>query len=250
MEEIEKLGLDKKDVNVYLALLEMGETHIVPLAKKVNLPRNTVVYILENLKNMGLVEILQRCSRRVYLPTPPEAVLNLAKRQKEAACEREKTAKSILPELKRLYSTSMVEPSMRFFKGQDEIRQIYDEMLESGEKEILYAGEYDKIVEVIGKRYLENFIKKRIVKKIRTRSVRVHTAEVAETIFQSPEETIRQIRYAPADFVSPGHVTIYQNTVAVITTAKENFGFVVTSKEYAITMRSWFEQLWKLSKDG
>ncbi|MEI8143122.1 MAG: helix-turn-helix domain-containing protein [Candidatus Berkelbacteria bacterium] len=249
MEEIEKLGLDKKDVKVYLALLEMGETHIVPLAQKVELPRNTVVYILENLKSIGLVEILQRCSRRVYLPNPPEAVLNLAKRQKDEATEREKTAKSILPELKRLYSTSMVEPSMRFFKGQDEIRQIYDEMIVSGETEILYVGEYDKIVEVIGKRYLEKFIKNRIAKGIKTRSVRVRAAEVAESIFQSPEETIRQIRYSPADFVSPGHVTIYQNTVAVITTAKENFGFVVTSKEYAITMKSWFEQLWKVSKE-
>lgn len=248
MEEIAKLGLDEKDVKVYLALLEMGETHIVPLAEKVNLPRNTVVYILENLESKGLLEILQRTSRRVYIPNPPDAILHLAKRQKEEAIEREKTAKMILPELKRLYSVSAVEPSMRFFKGQEEIRQIYDEMVESGEKEIIYAGEYDKMVEVIGKRYLENVIKRRIAKGIKTRSVRVRSAEVDEPIFQSPKETIREIRYAPKDFVSPGHITIYQNTVAVITTAKENFGFVVTSREYAITMRSWFEQLWKVSK--
>lgn len=249
IKDLEKLGFDHKDAKVYLALLAMGETHIVPLAEKLKLPRNTVVYILEGLKEKGLIQILHRQSRRVYIPNNPESFSRFIKTQKEKILEQEKEVTTLLPELKRLYSTSATEPSMRLFKGQDELRQIYDEMIESGTKEIIYVGEYDKIVDVLGKRFLENFVKKRIAKGIKTKSIRVKGHEVDEPIFQSPKETIREIKYAPKDFESPGHVTIWNNTVAVITTAKENFGFVVTSEEYAVTMRSWFFQLWKASKE-
>jgi hypothetical protein len=45
-------------------------------------------------------------------------------------------------------------------------------------------------------------------------------------------------------------IMIYDNRVAMISTQKENFGFILESKEFSSTLRSWFEFMWKLgSKD-
>jgi sugar-specific transcriptional regulator TrmB len=247
---LKELDLTDKEVSVYLSCLELGETHVIPITQRVSLPRNSVVYILEKLREKCLIDIVERKNRRTYIPKPPRTLITLLRNRQLHIEEQVESLKKSLPELNHLYTATPLQPQVRIYRGRDEIRQLYEEMLQAPVNEIWYVGEYNRIIEVLGERYLREWIKRRIVKKIKTRSIRVRSAESEDPIFGSPKETNRQIRYAPSDFVSPGHVSMYGDTVAIVTTSKEDFGTVITSREYAEIMRSWFGQLWKVSSEN
>lgn len=246
---LKQLNLSDKEIEIYLALLKLGKTGIVPVAKQVQLPRTTVYYLLEKLRDANLIEILEKKTRRSYLARAPRTILTLLNDQKEKIQEKIDTFKKGLPELDRLYHISPFQPGIRFFKGKD-IRLIYEEMLmvNARKDSIWYVADTQKIIDAFGEEYVDRWIERRIAKKIPSRSIRIKSGEDKE-INAPYRGDFREYRYAPDGFKSPAQVIIYQNNVAIITTSKESFGTVITSEEYAETMRHWFEELWKVSKN-
>ena len=71
-----------------------------------------------------------------------------------------------------------------------------------------------------------------------------------EDVFGSldPKESLRTIRIAPNDIDTTLGYAVYGNKVAFISSKRENYGFVIDSKELADMHRSQFEHLWKESK--
>jgi hypothetical protein len=55
------------------------------------------------------------------------------------------------------------------------------------------------------------------------------------------------LRLAPEDIHIPETIFIYDDKVAVISTRKENFGFVVDSKDFSQSMKGLFSALWQIS---
>lgn len=246
---LEQLNLSKKERDAYLALLEIGESHIVPIAKKVNSPRTSVAYTLEKLRAHSLIEIVQRNSRKIYIPLAPRKIGTLLKNKKSKLEEQINAFELSLPELNRIYGIHPFDPKVRFFRGRDEIRQMYDEILNEPINEVTYVGENAKIAEMLGENFLKHWIKRRVSKKIWSKAVRVKSQELEEPIFQPSLETMRKVRYPPENFVSPAHIMIYGDHVAILTTAKESIGVVITSRDFARSMRSWFSELWKVSTE-
>lgn len=246
-EYLRQLGLDNKEIRVYLALLELGETHIVPITEKVELPRTTVFHILERLKFHKLIEKIPKKTRSLYIPYPPKKIASILELEKAATEEKIKSFNIALPDLNKLYQESPFEPKIRFFRG-IEIRDIYEELLTAGVDEEWYVGEPNKIVAALGEEYLKKWIERRVKMGIKSRSIRVKEEESEEPIFSATKKYLREIRYAPEGFESPMHILIYGNNVAYISTGEENFGLVISSQELAKTMRNWFKELWKISK--
>lgn len=245
---LKKLNLSDKEIEAYLSLLEMGESHIVPVASKLKLPRTTVYYILERLKEKSLIDINDAKTRRSYQARPIRTVITLLNNEKTSIDESIDELKKNLPELDRQYRLSPFQPKVRFFQDKD-IRLIYEEMLEIDPKKdnIWYVANTNAISDAFGEEYLRTWIERRIDKKISSRSIRVKEWEVKGNINKPKAQDLRTYRYAPKEFDCPAHIIIYQDNVAIITTSQESFGTVITSKEYATSMRNWFEQLWQIS---
>ena len=245
-EYLRQLGLNEKEDKVYLVCLELGESTITLIFKKSGYPKTTVYFVLEKLEEKGLIEIFEHNNKFEYVPNPPKSLVGLFKEKQAKLQDDIEGLEKVIPELNQLYGRAPFQPKARLFNGQEELRKIYEEILEMPIDEEWYVGETSKIVEALGVQYLKNWITRRVKKKIRSKSIRVRSEEAKEPEFVS-KEYLRQVRYAPADFRSPTHILIYGDNVAIITTREENFGLVVTSREYASTMKSWFEQLWRVS---
>lgn len=243
-----QLGLTPKEVTVYTALLKQGETHVVPIVKETGLPRTTVVYLLEQLAEKQLVQIIQQHARRIYIPEPPKSWVSTLRKQQTIIENRIQKVEQSLPELNQLYAASPLRPEVRYYRGRSQLRELYNEMLAEPVDEIWYVGAYHSIIEILGEPFLKQWVRQRIAKRIKTRSIRLtQDRDITEPVFRGGAKTKRTVRYAPADFTSPGHVVIYGDCVAVITTSKENFGVVTRSRDYSTIMKSWFTQLWKVS---
>lgn len=240
---LKKLGLEDKESRTYLACLELGESNIVPIAEKVQLPRTSVAYLLEKLEKAGFIEILERRGRKHYIPYPPRTILTMFKEKEERAKEYSESFSQLVPELTRLYEQTPSVPKVRIFKG-EELREIYEEMLLMKPTEICYVGSTQQIEAVVGPRFLKDWVKRRSEAKIWTRAIRVKSGEPKDAVYATGEAGQREVRYAPDRFRSPANILIYDDTVVVVTTAKESFGVVTTSADFAASMQSWFEELW------
>lgn len=159
-----------------------------------------------------------------------------------------KSFAQLIPELNRLYESTPSQPKVRIFKG-EELRDIYEEMLVTRPKEICYLGSTEQIEEVVGARFLKDWVKRRAEAKIWTRAIRVKAQEPKDSVYSSGKEGQREVRYAAKNFLCPANILIYDDTVVVVTTAKESFGVVTTSADYATSMQSWFEELWEKYKE-
>lgn len=240
------LGLTEKEASLYLAALELKRSQIVPIAERVDIPRTTAQYLLEKLAHQGLISIGEHRGHRTYQPTAPERVLSLLQNQQSDIAAQVTSFQTALPELMQRYKTSPFQPRVQIFQGR-QIRELYEQLLDETKDEYFYTMETDTIEQVLGKRYLNDWIKRRIAKGIWSNGIRVKELEANDTLHAASPQNLRRLRFAPKGYRFPAMVLLYGDNVATITSAKENFAVVVTSHDYALTMRVWFEALWEKS---
>lgn len=244
-EYLKKLGLSEIESQVYLASLELGQSPLNPILKKTGLPSTTVYQALERLAKRGLIEVAAG-KRRRYLPTPPQNILVALRVQKNDLQETITSFEEVLPQLSSRYSTSLHQPLVRFFRGK-EIRRIAEEILEEPIDTIYYFSGNHRLVEMIGEQFLRDWMKRRAKTGIRSRTLSV-TPHSDDIMLQNSQKDLREVRFLPQSKFPLSNVMIYGNNVAALLSRDENLGMVITSQEYAATLRGWFLELWHIAK--
>lgn len=248
-EYLRQLGLGEKEIKVYLASLKLGEKPIMPITKKAELPRSTVYHILEKLRDAGLVEIIDSPTRRIYIPFHPRVIITLLNKKRDAISKQVDAFQQTMPKLIELYSASEFQPKIKFYRGTKEIRELYNSILEEPIDEFHYVSEITKIEAVLGRDFLNSWLRRRIDLKIKSWAIWVRAEAVdSEKLYKPSKQNLRTVRYAPEGFRYPAHTIVFGDTVAFITTSEENIGVAITSRDLAVSYRNIFKQLWKVSE--
>src|SRR3990172_11148664 len=95
-ESFEQLGLDKNEAKIYLAVLALGESTVLPISKKAGIGRTYCYDILESLAEKGFVSFVEIRGRRRYSATEPKLV-------KKLITQKISQFNAILPDLEALY---------------------------------------------------------------------------------------------------------------------------------------------------
>ena len=243
-EYLKDLGLDDKEAKVYIAALSCGEFTVSQIAKLTILKRPTCYLILDSLVQKGLVSIIPNSKRLNYKAEKPEVLLRMFE-QKLTLVRR------VLPTLETLIDKSAQPATVKFYVGQEGIRNIYEDTLKCAKegliKEYYYFGSSKQLIEAAGKEYLDQYIHKRVKVGLKTISIRIKETEVHEDIYEPSKKFLRDVRYAPDGVIFSSTIFIYADKVAVVSTKKGAFGFVVESKEFYDTILSLFKVLWNIS---
>src|SRR4030043_655358 len=70
-DDLQEIGLTKKEAEIYLAALELGETTIQRIAKKSGVKRATIYRIADELKKKGLMSSYKKKTGAVYRAESP-----------------------------------------------------------------------------------------------------------------------------------------------------------------------------------
>ena len=54
----------------------------------------------------------------------------------------------------------------------------------------------------------------------------------------------------PTSLFTMSMIMVYDNNVVAMSTKKENYGFIIESKEYSNAIRAMFDLLWKLGSES
>ena len=84
--------------------------------------------------------------------------------------------------------------------------------------------------------------KARIILKI------IYHEEAKSFIQQTKKLPLTEMKVLPKSYITPAAVNIYGDKTATIVWTEKPIAFVVKSKEYSDSFRSYFNLLWKIAK--
>jgi sugar-specific transcriptional regulator TrmB len=233
------LGLTERQAVVYFRSLKFGTFSVSDIARKTGIKRPTCYLILDELSLKGLVSIIANSKKLKYRAESPEILNKQAETQVSVA-------KRLSDDLLKVFNSKNEGPTIRYFTGQKALRGIFDDVLKVKNKEYLFIGSGQDVINSVGKEYIDEWLKLRVKKGINAKSVRMKQTEVNESIYQTNIQ--RELKIAPETILINESIFIYDDKVAVISTSQENFGFIVENKEFSNTMRGLFSALWMVSE--
>jgi sugar-specific transcriptional regulator TrmB len=240
--QLEILGLKEKEARLYLAALTFKSFTVVDIAKKSGIKRPTCYIILDSLTKRGLVSVILKDKKQMYKAESPQTFI----RQANNALNY---AKKFVPSLISLYEEDKEKSIVKFYYGQNGMRNIYEDIIDSDVKEVRYIGSTEPMIEIVGDEFMKDYIERCIEKGIKRMSIRMKNTEVNEHIYKGTKDLLREIRYSPSDIYIPSTVFIYGDKAAIVSTSKTSFGMVIESQEFNKTMLGLFQALWNISSE-
>lgn len=238
---LNSVGLDNQRSNIYLAILNQGETTAKIIAEKVNVGRTAVYDNLRILEKKGFIRSVRQGKRQIFLPVHPNELYKIFE-------EKQRQLKKLLPDFLALYAEKETKPFSQVFQGQYAAREIYEDILRVEKKEYVYFSPSELTLQVIDRKFIEDWIKRRVSKGIKSRSLRIKSRVIPNTpIFNSENEYLRQIRYLHGFVDLKAAIYIYGNNIGVISTKKEDSAFIIHSPDLAFSLKQIFEFLWQIS---
>jgi sugar-specific transcriptional regulator TrmB len=243
---LQNIGLDEKEIEIYLTNLDLGSQPASVIARRVKMPRNTARYHLDNLVEKGLIEISKKGNTQIYSPEEPKNLINFLESERVEANQKidDKITKlnEVMAELKSRYRPESTKPKVSFYEGEDGLKRVYDDTLKSTE-DIRSFASFDAMHGFLPD-YFKTYYDRRVKNKILIRSIHPET-KLAKEKTKHDKKEFRESRLIP---VSRYHFTpeiqIYDNKIN-ITSFKEKLAILIESQEIYEAMVTIFELAWK-----
>lgn len=235
--QLASAGLTDNEIKVYLYLLEQGISSPPQTAKGTGISRPNLYGLLRSLKEKGLVAEQKKGTRNTYLATDPSSLVHRLEARAEAM-------KQLLPDLRALYVAKVNKPSIKFFEGPEQVKEIFYEMLEA--KQVYGVASTKKLYDALGWDFFDGYIKQMRKKGIFLKDIL--TQDSINTSAKTPIGILSAMydtRLFPKSVDAlPVDILIWDDKVALISTEAPVFGTLIKNAAIAKVMRLMFEHTW------
>ncbi|PIV50653.1 hypothetical protein COS18_04385 [Candidatus Falkowbacteria bacterium CG02_land_8_20_14_3_00_36_14] len=229
---LKQFGLNPKEINVYLALLQLGRASVLLIAKKAGIKRPTAYLILEDLMEKGLVSKIPRKHKTLFMAENPKILMQIADRRK-------KEVEKIIPNLLGIYNTKPNKPSVQMYEGREGVDQVYNMIMKS--KEVWWFGNLETVYNNF-RHVFDGFEKLIAQKKIILRDF-IGNTDWENKYAQTGQKSNHEIRISTLpiniDF------SLFDNKVAILSLQEDLYAVLIEDKRIADSLRSLYELAWR-----
>ncbi len=236
--KLRESGLSESEARVYVYLLEKGMSTPPQVAKGTGILRANSYHVLAALKEKGLVEGTKGMrgvkgvrvgKRESYIARDPGALVASLERKKEELNE-------LVPDLRALTAAQKNKPSIRFYNGWEEVKEIYKLSLET--EECWAMGSINKLNEVDAK-FLHWYNREVHRRRIIFRDLVPHQSAEGAKKFQETIGALYSVKLLPAKYKDfDTDMLFWGDSVAFVTLEEPIFGTVITNPALARTFRT------------
>ena len=244
--ELKNLGLSDNEAKVYLAMLELGPSSVIEIARKAEINRPTAYVQIESLKKRGLVSTQMKGKKQIYMAESPEHLEGMLDNQLHEIAVQKEMFSSVLPNLLSLYQSSGSRPTVRFFDGKEGLLRMQELVLKSGEKEVLGITPMDELLNLFPG-HKSSYTSRRIKKGIRAKLI--YTSAQGPILKDSDEKMLRESKFVSLEKMPfrGGDLTIFGSSVALTALRGQISGVVIENAAIAESFRQFFNFLWKFA---
>lgn len=253
-ESLAKLGLNDKEIKVYMCLLKSGRLTPAAISRITKINRATIYNVAGSLLSKGV--IAEDRGKTLYLtPLPPESLNQLIERPRRELERKEELIKKAVSELSLVSADkNYAVPKIRFVEEDN----LEDFLYENGKKWVkeLYKGDgiwwsfqdhnvvehYQKWIEWVSKtkEYKDPRISSRILS---------NDSEIERRMEKKIPRTKRDIRFLPGLNFTAG-VWVSGDYMVMIVTTQHPFHLVeIYDATLAHNMREILKKLWGLTEE-
>lgn len=242
---LQTFGFSEKEIDVYIALLGLGNGTVTEISRKAGINRTTGYDILNSLANKGVVSVTGKEPKQEYTAESPTTITVYLKNQAAQIAEHIKKSEEIIPELTSLHAVKN-RPKIRFYEGTEGLEHVYEDTLTSSEPIRAYAA-IARDMDYALPNYFPEYYKRRAKKGIPIRAIVPDSVGARERKVLDEEE-IREIALVPADkYQFSPEINIYDNKI-MIASWREKLGIIIESEEIADAMKKIYELAWLQAK--
>lgn len=240
--ELELLGMTRKDLDVYCALLRLGSAPLRRVAEEANLNRGTAYDALKRLLAAGLVTYVDAKTHRYFTAEDPHKLRGLATRREVAMREAAVTLAEMIPSFDALRGESGYRPAVRYYEGEAGVRDILTDVLEVTEREEsrTYRVYSTSAIRVAKDDAWPAFSKERVRRGVRVRAIALGKGGTTVGLDERRWLSTREDG-------APSYIAIYPGRTAYISMddRKRLFGVIIEDAAIAKTQELIFDALWK-----
>lgn len=248
--QLEKLGLEKKESQTYLALFNAGKASAQELAKELDIPRSTVYGYLRSLVGKNLITEEQRGGSTRFVMNPPSSLERWMQVQKEELAEKEDITKHLVQSLSPHFSNhSTRTPKVIVAKGKREVEQMlyryspqWNLSYKKVDQHIMWGYQDHTFVEEYYKWHKQEWLDPNAPKQIRLFSN-------LEGVRQQKRDRVanREIKLLPSGTDLASSIWIHGEYVLLGNTRIEPYSAVLVYEPMlAENLRTIFKLLWRL----
>ena len=239
--QLQNVGLNETEAKIYLATLELGQTSVGRIAQKANIKRTTVYLSLENLMQKGLISAAKKNNKTTYYAEDPRKLESIME-------ERKQNILKAMPQLLAFTNLIDKKPAVRYFEGEEGIKEVLKDSLEYPGQEIcmLFSESY---VKDFGDDFFEKYyIPQRTKHKIFSRALLPDNIQMHK-LASNDQKHLRKSKFLPNNlFKIKIEIMIYGNHKISIISYEEKFALIIESTQIHDSLQSIFETMWISAK--
>ncbi len=250
---LQKFGLNQKEIEVYLALIELGPSPVRLLASKSGVNRGTTYDILKSLITLGLASYHNKQSHQYFSAEPPSKIVSALEDKLLNTEKLKDEVEAQLPKLQALFERQGGKPAVKLYEGLKGIKSILEDVLEtvarSKTREYYVYSSLDLRKDVY--KAMPNFSEIRKRKKISVKTISL--GKGGQLVGLDERKWIATSPYSPkivgeerGGVLKATYEIIYAGKVAHISLddAENPVGAVIQNQAIFETQKIIFENLW------
>lgn len=244
--ELRDIGLKENEVRVFLAVLELGETTIGEVEKRLSLHRQIIYNATDSLHVEGLLRIREIRGKKHFSVPNPKVI-------EERAKERLEKVKSIVPKLLDRANSMQSKDEVSIYRGERAVRNYYVESieLEPTKSEILILGvnseRYFSLFPVEDKAYIK-FETLRIKKKIAIKLILFGERE--KEIGLNRNRAYFKLRLLEDLVEAPNDIVVWKDKVSMLFYGSEPYIIELIGAQTVLGFKQYIEVLWSRGIEG
>ncbi|MEI6498926.1 MAG: helix-turn-helix domain-containing protein [bacterium] len=238
-QDLIQLGFSSNEADVYLAMIDLGETGAGEIIKKTSLHRNIVYETLDKLIAKKLVTKVTKKNVAQFLLNDPDRILDEQKHKLELASK-------LVPSL---INKANIKQEIVIYEGLEGFQTFSMNYIQRmAENATLYVlgAVGDLWFELMGSQH-RKFEKIRLNKKITFKMVEYHQSEMDKAI--SDAGRLYSVRVIPQNLENPANVLIWDDHIALQTLIEPYSVIEIKNAALAKSYLNYFNLLWKQGQD-
>jgi len=228
LEKLQKIGLSKKESQIYLELAKLREATANELSKKTSTQRTVVYNILQQLIEKGFVNYIKKQSKRYYSISKPESLLSDLR-------EKEVITKDLISELSKIKVQTKQNNSVEVYEGASGLKILFEEIRKA--KDLLVLNATGKIFEKLP--FSANQIVKDTINLGKAKVIAVQSLKQTEMA-----KTKLNIKYLPKEAENLATTFIFEDKIIIQILKEKPFLIKIENKDIYEGYKKNFEVLW------
>lgn len=247
--DLEKFGLNEKEVQTYLEVLKRQRATPLELSRFTSLNRTTIYRLLDNLKGLGLVEEIIDEHKVLVKAASLDTFNKLLSQKEQKFLELKNSLPDLQKELKTLIATSQSPTEVVYFRGVEGLKQFLWNTTRARKEIVGYGfGDWNKAV---GREFSEKLRQEYVDNKIFSREIQnLPDTDKSYTSNKIYLDRFFRCRSISSHKLEINHDSyIYDDILAFYHYINEEyFAIEIHNLEIAKTQKQIFNILWKIAR--